>query len=85
MQNLLETIAGLSDHITLRTDGQDARRPSFSLQRLGLVGAAFLGADVAIMAGAMSWVSERNLVSAMSNARIVRGSSMLLMSSTTKS
>jgi enoyl-[acyl-carrier protein] reductase II len=31
-------------------------------------GAAFLGSDVAIMAGAMSWVSERNLVSAMSNA-----------------
>ena len=35
MQNLLETIAGLSDHITLRTDGQDGRRPSFALQRLG--------------------------------------------------
>jgi enoyl-[acyl-carrier protein] reductase II len=31
-------------------------------------GAAFLGSDVAIMAGAMSWISERNLVSAMSNA-----------------
>ena len=31
-------------------------------------GNAFLGCDVAIMAGAMSWVSERNLVSAMSNA-----------------
>ena len=31
-------------------------------------GAAFLGSDVAIMAGAMSWVSERNLVAAMSNA-----------------
>ena len=31
-------------------------------------GAEFLGADMAIMAGAMSWVSERNLVSAMSNA-----------------
>jgi enoyl-[acyl-carrier protein] reductase II len=31
-------------------------------------GAGFLGAEVAIMAGAMSWVSERNLVSAMSNA-----------------
>ena len=31
-------------------------------------GAAFLGSDVAIMAGAMSWVSERNLVSAMSDA-----------------
>ena len=31
-------------------------------------GAAFLGSDVAIMAGAMSWISERSLVSAMSNA-----------------
>ena len=31
-------------------------------------GSAFLGSEVAIMAGAMSWVSERNLVSAMSNA-----------------
>lgn len=31
-------------------------------------GAQFLGSDVAIMAGAMSWVSERNLVAAMSNA-----------------
>ena len=31
-------------------------------------GADFLGAEYAIMAGAMSWVSERHLVSAMSNA-----------------
>ncbi|MFM9853080.1 MAG: NAD(P)H-dependent flavin oxidoreductase [Sphingomonadaceae bacterium] len=31
-------------------------------------GAAFLGSDIAVMAGAMSWVSERSLVSAMSNA-----------------
>jgi enoyl-[acyl-carrier protein] reductase II len=31
-------------------------------------GTAFLGCDVAIMCGAMSWVSERNLVAAMSNA-----------------
>ena len=31
-------------------------------------GAAFLGSEVAIMAGAMSGVSERNLVAAMSNA-----------------
>ena len=31
-------------------------------------GAAFLGSDHAILAGAMSWVSERNLVAAMSNA-----------------
>ena len=31
-------------------------------------GTAFLGSEVAILCGAMSWVSERNLVSAMSNA-----------------
>ncbi len=38
------------------------------LQRRMARGAAFLGSEVAIMAGAMSWVSERNLVSATSNA-----------------
>ena len=38
------------------------------LQQLMARGNAFLGSDIAIMAGAMSWVSERNLVSAMSNA-----------------
>ena len=31
-------------------------------------GAAFFGSETAILCGAMSWVSERNLVSAMSNA-----------------
>jgi len=31
-------------------------------------GAAFLGTEYAILCGAMSWVSERNLVSAISNA-----------------
>jgi enoyl-[acyl-carrier protein] reductase II len=31
-------------------------------------GAKFLGCDTAILCGAMSWVSERNLVSAISNA-----------------
>ena len=31
-------------------------------------GTEFLGCDAAIMCGAMSWVSERNLVAAMSNA-----------------
>nr|WP_171129671.1 nitronate monooxygenase [Sphingomonas sp. ID1715] len=31
-------------------------------------GTDFLGSEVAIMCGAMSWVSERNLVAAMSNA-----------------
>jgi len=38
------------------------------LQALMASGTAFLGSDVAIMAGAMSWISERHLVSAMSNA-----------------
>ena len=38
------------------------------LQRRMARGAAFLGSEVAILCGAMSWVSERNLVSAMSNA-----------------
>ena len=38
------------------------------LQQRMARGAAFLGSEVAIMAGAMSWVSERNLVAAMSNA-----------------
>lgn len=31
-------------------------------------GAAFLGSEMAIMCGAMSWISERNLVAAISNA-----------------
>jgi enoyl-[acyl-carrier protein] reductase II len=31
-------------------------------------GTDFLGSEIAIMAGAMSWISERHLVSAMSNA-----------------
>lgn len=31
-------------------------------------GVEFLGSEIAIMAGAMSWISERNLVSAMSNS-----------------
>ncbi len=38
------------------------------LQKLWQKGTDFLGTDYAIMGGAMSWVSERNLVSAISNA-----------------
>jgi enoyl-[acyl-carrier protein] reductase II len=38
------------------------------LQALWSRGTAFLGTDVAIMGGAMSWVSERHLVAAISNA-----------------
>ena len=35
LQQLLQDIASMSDKITLRTDGQDGRRPSFSLKRTG--------------------------------------------------
>jgi enoyl-[acyl-carrier protein] reductase II len=38
------------------------------LDRLWARGTAFLGCEVAIMGGAMTWVSERNLVAAISNA-----------------
>jgi enoyl-[acyl-carrier protein] reductase II len=38
------------------------------LDRLWQRGRAFLGVDVAVMGGAMTWVSERNLVAAISNA-----------------
>jgi enoyl-[acyl-carrier protein] reductase II len=44
-----------------------ATRPD-RLSRLMARGAEFLGTDYAIMAGAMSWVSERHLVAAISNA-----------------
>jgi enoyl-[acyl-carrier protein] reductase II len=48
----------------------DARRAAASaeLDRLWARGTAFLGCRYAIMGGAMSWVSERNLVAAISNA-----------------
>ena len=38
------------------------------LKRLMKRGTDFLGCEVAMMGGAMSWISERNLVSALSNA-----------------
>src|SRR3954468_20661198 len=38
------------------------------LDRLWARGRAFLGTDLAIMGGAMTWVSERHLVAAISNA-----------------
>lgn len=38
------------------------------LQELMARGTQFLGSEVAIISGAMSWISERHLVSAMSNA-----------------
>lgn len=42
----------------------DARR---LLERLWRIGAEFLGCELAIMGGAMTWVSERSLVAAISN------------------
>ncbi len=50
------------------TDITIDRSGSAKLARRMERGASFLGSEVAIMAGAMSWVSERNLVAAMSNA-----------------
>jgi enoyl-[acyl-carrier protein] reductase II len=41
---------------------------SVELDRLWARGRAFFGARLAIMGGAMTWVSERNLVAAISNA-----------------
>ena len=46
-------------------DPAEARR---HLDRLWRRGCEFLGCDMAIMGGAMTWVSERNLVAAISNA-----------------
>lgn len=44
LKNLLEEIASLSDKITLRTDGDDARKPSFALNRInGEISLRFAG------------------------------------------
>jgi enoyl-[acyl-carrier protein] reductase II len=45
-----------------------ASRPTAQFEALQARGAKFLGTELAIMGGAMSWVSERNLVAAISNA-----------------
>ncbi len=46
----------------------DAAAAGRTLDRLWERGTAFLGCEYAIMGGAMSWVSERHLVAAISNA-----------------
>ena len=46
----------------------DAARWRRELDRLWSRGRAFLGTEFALMGGAMTWVSERNLVAAISNA-----------------
>ncbi len=45
-----------------------ANNPTAQFEALQARGAKFLGTEIAIMGGAMSWVSERNLVAAISNA-----------------
>ena len=53
----------------LATERQTERQPVRAhLERLWARGREILGCDVAIMGGAMTWVSERNLVAAISNA-----------------
>jgi enoyl-[acyl-carrier protein] reductase II len=59
-----------TDRIVARTEGvafprNEARA---ALDRLWARGRDFLGSELAIMGGAMTWVSERNLVAAISNA-----------------
>jgi enoyl-[acyl-carrier protein] reductase II len=48
--------------------GAEHDRRRAELDRLWQRGRTFLGTDLAIMGGAMTWVSERNLVAAISNA-----------------
>ena len=61
MEGLLQDIAALSDKITLRTDGTDARKPSFALNRLGYnMGLRFaaipLGHEFTSLVLALLWV-----------------------------
>jgi alkyl hydroperoxide reductase subunit F len=61
MRELLEEVAALSPLITLRTDGNDARKPSFSLNRIGSdMGLRFaaipLGHEFTSLVLALLWV-----------------------------
>ena len=63
----------MTSEVTIEAEGAAATMAPDSvghdrLRRLMKRGAEFLGCDVAILGGAMSWISERNLVSALSNA-----------------
>jgi enoyl-[acyl-carrier protein] reductase II len=51
-----------------RTGEPVGEEPRAVLDRLWVRGREFLGTEFAIMGGAMTWVSERNLVAAISNA-----------------
>src|SRR3546814_9979098 len=58
----------MKEHSFLRAGAKKGFMAKDKLHRLMARGTEFLGCDVAIMCGAMSWVSERTLVSAISNA-----------------
>src|SRR3546814_14880214 len=58
----------MKEHSFLRAGAKKGFMAKDKPHRLMARGTEFLGCDVAIMCGAMSWVSERNLVSAISNA-----------------
>ncbi|WP_408903730.1 NAD(P)H-dependent flavin oxidoreductase [Paeniroseomonas aquatica] len=62
MDSILPTTPPPTTSPTVPADGMA------ELDRLMARGAAFFGARYALMGGAMSWVSERNLVAALSNA-----------------
>ena len=61
----VEVTTGSHDAIGQNSATQAARS---QLDRLWARGTAFLGCRVALLGGAMSWVSERHLVAAISNA-----------------
>jgi enoyl-[acyl-carrier protein] reductase II len=66
-----EELAAVEPTPTLLPPGAapaDVLERRVDLDRLWARGRAFLGTDLAIMGGAMTWVSERNLVAAISNA-----------------
>jgi enoyl-[acyl-carrier protein] reductase II len=61
-------MASMAPDIAIPDTSPALTRAHARLDRLWSRGTAFLGSRVAIMGGAMSWVSERHLVSAISNA-----------------
>jgi len=71
-------MASMPPDVTYRSSARDLdARAEFD--RLSARGRRFLGSQVAIMGGAMSWVSDRTLVSAISNAGgfgVIAGGSM---------
>src|SRR5690242_2732220 len=59
---------GTSDANGAAGTNDSMSRARHELGRLWRRGCEFLGCDVAILGGAMTWVSERHLVAAISNA-----------------